>query len=745
MILALFFFLSDEWYARIFGGAGRDGSGTYLGNIALSTHDVRYKRGRHFDWERSPSDQKIFVGDSVFVGANSKATVRIGDSDLNLDENTLVRFSQNNGKPLADLVSGVFQLKVGSDTQVSINGVMTTFKGSKDSTVEIAFDENSKPKVKVLRGNVEVKTTEGKNVATTKLSSDGDLVIAKATPKAATFYFPPAPAGLSRVAQYTWKLSDIYNTENNQIRFRPFKLSQVRLPTNLAWTDSQPGPYFVEFSSDAKFDPKLAQRKSTNTQSTTVETVLLGENFWRVSRDEKDWSQIARLNVVTGYNGEAPRFNHDAIPVWLVNDSAPTVRFEWETAPEYKGYVLEGSQDGKFPSDATQVYWKAGNYWQGTFKTAGTYYFRLRGVHQNMELTEYGKTLKLKVEVPPLLEAPKLADNKEFTHGRPAYLKWTGPEGAEGYRVTLRDASGNSLLNTKLKSPRLSVSDLPASDYTYDVAAIDRWGREGLVSPPMAFKMKAPPPPPAPPKQIIAEEKAPPRTEVEPTREPAFAQPASTSRLRTERPLDFQPNYRRSFVQIEGASAVFVSSEQLTFGTEMPLLGTVALRGLHWWKNNGAEASMKMKAFGYNAAAENAAPLQMEARMHHRWITPWTWFKFLHELQVSVLGGLEVYRNGRGGELYSKGYELAKGGFSLKFPLGVNWDTGGEVLYGLGFDASKKYEISGGLNYTFQRKWAFGVGYRVHYFEAGSMSSTPYVLPYREAQGEGFSVLRYSY
>ena len=81
----------------------------------------------------------------------------------------------------------------------------------------------------------------------------------------------------------------------------------------------------------------------------------------------------------------------------------------------------------------------------------------------------------------------------------------------------------------------------------------------------------------------------------------------------------------------------------------------------------------------------------------------------------------------------------------MKFPLGRKWDTGGEAVYGVGLETSTKFEASGHLNYVVYPHWSLGVGYRVHYFAAGSEKTTPFILPYREAYGEGFSVLRYSY
>lgn len=111
---------------------------------------------------------------------------------------------------------------------------------------------------------------------------------------------------------------------------------------------------------------------------------------------------------------------------------------------------------------------------------------------------------------------------------------------------------------------------------------------------------------------------------------------------------------------------------------------------------------------------------------------------------MSWLAGIELYRN-QGNGPFSKGYDLLKTGLTFEFPLLSRWETGGELIYGYGFDSSTKYEISGHIHYFLLEEWTFGVGYRLHLFQAGSEATTPYGLPYREGFGEGYSAVKWHY
>ncbi|MGE0633000.1 MAG: hypothetical protein AB7O96_11365, partial [Pseudobdellovibrionaceae bacterium] len=195
-----------------------------------------------------------------------------------------------------------------------------------------------------------------------------------------------------------------------------------------------------------------------------------------------------------------------------------------------------------------------------------------------------------------------------------------------------------------------------------------------------------------------------------------------------------------SRLQLEGAVFAMHAQEKEDRSNVLAFTG----RTINWWDSHGFEGSLKSKAASLSKGSDSPSPLQLEVRYHYRWLLPYHLFSSSGSTQFSLIAGYELYRNSTVG--YSPQYDLVKTGFSVDLPVFTRWDTGGEVLYGYGLDQSKKYEISGRVNYYLQRNWSMGVGYRLHLFEAGSDKSAPPMgAPYREGYGEGYSVLRWHY
>ncbi len=124
-----------------------------------------------------------------------------------------------------------------------------------------------------------------------------------------------------------------------------------------------------------------------------------------------------------------------------------------------------------------------------------------------------------------------------------------------------------------------------------------------------------------------------------------------------------------------------------------------------------------MHTIGLNEAGRDVHSMSGEIRFYRRKTMVWPNFWFFKNYQAAWVLGAEVYRNNNGAN-FVDGYQLLKSGLSFNVPVANRWETGGEVLIGFTDDFSRKYELSGFLNYFVSKGWAFGAGYRVHMFEA---------------------------
>ncbi len=205
----------------------------------------------------------------------------------------------------------------------------------------------------------------------------------------------------------------------------------------------------------------------------------------------------------------------------------------------------------------------------------------------------------------------------------------------------------------------------------------------------------------------------------------------------------YNDSYVMSRLSLEGAGFTMFSTDQVSNQTSEPVALLLGLRLQHWFGNYGLGGTFRSKTFDISDS-ETVTPLQIEARFSRRWLINWG-ILGRKITQTSLIGALESYSNVSTTDEFAPRYSLAKVGIGLDIPVYKRWDTGGEVFLGLGFDGSKKYEISGYLDYYFNEELSFGGGYRVHLFEAGSEKSAPAELPYREGYGEAFTSLRWHY
>ena len=98
---------------------------------------------------------------------------------------------------------------------------------------------------------------------------------------------------------------------------------------------------------------------------------------------------------------------------------------------------------------------------------------------------------------------------------------------------------------------------------------------------------------------------------------------------------------------------------------------------------------------------------------------------------ASLIVGAESYHSATSSEFESI-YQILKLGGMLHIPSTT--------------DFSKKYELSGYVNYYINPRWTFGLGYRTQFFETQNPQDAPNgIYPYREAYGETFSQLRWNY
>mgnify|MGYP001367848511 CR=1 FL=1 len=706
-----------------------------IGKITYQGNDTRMKQSDELVWRPTTTNQAIHVGDSIFAGEKSTADVELSNNNkITVGENSLVVFKIADKTKIADLQSGNFRFKVNGKMKIAIQGEISEVTG-KNSEIQFFMDKNKKPQARLIKGKASVKKKnqkpvlleENKIVQIPKAVVLSNRNVAQEIPK------PLPPAALSQVKSpivYTWKLSDIYDKYEFQISEKDVPTNPIVLDQTLSWT-TEATSSIVEFANN----PQLAnaEKFTVGEKSLVMRNVFVGENYWRVTVEDKTSSPIENFTVqakfIDGVQMSIPKPNW-AIPLVSEAVSMPLVLKSNLQNPI--GFVVQASPSSQFPKGNTRLFWSASTQVKINFFKPGDYFYRFRTVSAAQELTDWSPPTQFKV-FRPLPPAPPIlaqVSREKLSLGEDIQMRWDS-QGVET-RIEIIDSKG--LTVKELNGSQLTWTPESEGNYQAQAWTVNQYGQQSSASLPLAIKVSPKPPPPPPP--LLAKKEKP--------RSVASTENTSAMKIEGGPPKTMNEKFRSSKMSVNTFIWTQFSSVQFYNNEANPIVSGLALHGNYWNGANGLEGILKSGAVGLNSMGNSQKSLKsFEGRYHYRIFTKMPWSAD-RQLQISGFLGYETYRNSGGS--YSSSYDLVKFGTSIEFPWGSRWTGGGEFVYGLGSDKTQKKEISGHVGYFISTDWSLGVGYRVHLLDAGSEKSAPQnSLPYREGYTEGFSVLNYHF
>lgn len=646
LLLCSLLLTSDQAFEFLFARKAGKGGQPVAGEIVFANGDTRQRFFDSLSWEKVQGKSKVRYGDNVFTGSRSQAQIVLKNgSTLNLDQNSLIKFPASESETLPELLFGNFLVTVNGSMKFTLMGETIELIGD-NSEVQIIAGNGLRPVVRLVKGTAQIRTShESLALALNELTEIPGLTHEPGLLLEALKY-AALPKPILEPVIHVDELYDFYDLIDGTLVPRTERRSVLNTPVTVSWSlQGEPKKVYGQLSPSPDFKKVTEAFIATGETSGIFNIVNLGANYYRLSVDQKTWSEPEKFEVkARPLESPAPRIQASETRVYLRNEA---VEVSAEIQSEFDSFVLDVSEAQNFPASKTRVHLLTKRQIQLYVFEPKPIFMRVRGVNSDLKLTPYSKPVRIDVvrpiEKPLLLSRPLIAPK-----------------------------------------PRQPTADSTDSTLKYSIATdplIDYLNRE----------------------------------------------------------------YPSSKLAVEGATFTMFSRDQLDHGKPNPVALMLGLRWHRWNAEHGLETSFKTRVANAETTPEaEAAPYQLEARYHYRWLLPFNPFSQLNRSQFSLLGGYEIYRNPARG-YFSPGYDLFKAGFSLAFPLFSRFDTGGEVVYGHGLESSRKYELSGYIHYYIQRKWSFGLGYRVHLFEAGSESVTPFGLPYREGFGEGYSVLRWHY
>ncbi|MEK6556534.1 MAG: hypothetical protein AABZ31_14895, partial [Bdellovibrionota bacterium] len=645
---------------------------------------------------------------------------------VTVGENSIVVFRRIENANIPDLGYGNFKFEVNGNVKVAIAGEVTELSGA-NSQLQVVIGKNKKARFKLLTGQMTVKGSDGK-----KNILKANTVAVLSQKEHATVNFKDIKFSMTpKIVDHYWKLYDIYETKNSlELSRRPEPETALK-SYRIGWSNRDINTIAkVQLSKTEDFN--INETFNTNESGFTFERLNLGTNFWRVSLDNgKNWSQAQSIKVQTAYMKDAaPKIQPYSENIPLLG---PTISFNLDvrSPPETIGYVAEASYSPDFPQEDTRTFFKSGSSIKLSFYKIGSYYYRFRTVLRDQSLSEWSATQKFNIYKPERPTAPVLAqiNAKTLYVGDAIKANWN----TTGVVTEILVVDAKNKVIHKAKGRSLEWAASKPGAYKIVARSYNEFGQSSPDSKPVMTRVLKDP------SLNIAKVKRQKRAVAAEQESEAV----SSIDLEGLRPLNTNNSgYNKSQFSVHGLLWTLQSSEQISTDADRAIAGGLGLRGLYWLGRTGFEGLLKSQVFDATTSSQSAIN-SLEARMHYRFTTSLP-ISFLPQMQVSAFGGIEAYRNS--GALFTSQYELVKFGTSLAFPLGSEWSTGGEFVYGVSTDSSSKAEISGFISRFFSKKWSFGVGYRLTFFEAGSEDSTPTkLLPYREGYTEGYSALYYHF
>lgn len=510
----------------------------------------------------------------------------------------------------------------------------------------------------------------------------------------------------------------------------------VPISQELRWASSQTLDSLVQVSPTEDF--QLSKNFTSSSGAVQISDAQLGENYWRVSADKgQNWSVSQKFLVKGQFLKNAQPLIVKAVEnVPLVTDSI-TVPLDIRSPVDNLGYVVEASISDKFLPSATKRFWSPDKQPRLSFYRPGIFYYRFRTVTTTQELSDWSNIKKFVIFQPDRPIVPVLAriNRREALAGESIDIAWRS--NVSKIVTEIYDSKNEKI--DELFGSKVSLNLKNPGTYKIKAFAANDYNQISGYSRPEYLSVQAP---------IILAPIAKKTQEPVPVAKVAVAvQPTelqnSLSMAAVKPSIALNQRYMASQLSAQSFLWTLQSSQQYLQGEAAPVVTGLGLHGKTWRGPWGIEGILKSGAVSINQSGQQTSMKDIEGRVHYRGLQKLP-FNFMREIQFSVFGGYEMYRNA--GALYSNQYDLIKFGTSLEIPVMSNWSTGGEILYGFSQDKSSKQEISGNVTYYLSRDWSLGCGYRLNLFSAGSPAAAAQgILPYKEGYTEGYSILNYHF
>lgn len=659
-----------------------------VAKIKLIRGDGHYQPFKEQNWRAAKIESDIFQGDAVYSGKSTDIEVEMkSGGQLALGEETLIVFNPIDGGTIPDLSRGSIRLRVFGDMKASLSGDVFQFSADEGGESEflISLGESGMGRIQVLSGRPKIKSPKrsakrfgpGSSIDFTasdhRTRSLKQINIPKDVmplPSRTTFepisnigpqpalHSKTLPAPVLEKPTPSRPLTEIFHTLSKSDLYYPLKgiklakrtrLNFVEAPGVLSWTGGDGKKTYVQVTK-VKRNGEFEFGDSWYSDIVTGHDVVLtkwrpGAHVWRVSMDGKDWSQPAEVKFNVRYEIAREPSIQVANPEVRFPNPRVQMRLKDNSGRKMSGWIVEGSRDQSF-GKSISVWVESPNI-TVPLKTVGNYYFRVRSVDEQGEISAFSEVQSVKV---------------------------------------LRENVPIQMAKTPMKKdPVREIATRQQND-------------EPIVR-------------------------------------------SKTHSRNTEQVKPFVKEGPWFFALLGGVGAV-ISGDQADQGISPPILHVLGFGAGYFNRRYEVKFNYRTRIGVTGGVGGAPSVSRLDVRGGHWWNLGWRPFK--SSIRLGFMIGYKNYQN-TDSRNFASSYEVAKSGLGVSIDVTERIQTGGTVLFGKWMNSNSVIEVDGHLAYDLLENLNLGIGYRVGLFEAGAMSSTPSILPYREATGEAYSQLKFAF
>ncbi|MFS4457532.1 hypothetical protein [Bdellovibrio sp. HCB2-146] len=393
MLLAFSYFLYDD---SLLFPKQNSGQMELIGDVAISTNDVRRKNLDTFSWIPAGKKDKIYQSDSIYTGDRSEAIIRLEDgTQIRIEPNSLITLNLKNGQMNLDLRYGNLTGEIASGASLTVKS------GNEEFKLESAKDSPEKSKIQLNKshsGNVDMKLLAGK----------AQLIDKKAK-------------------QELKKDAVVAVSKKGEVRELEKAVLVLKTPDNISWVRIQPDDpigfewmgkgdiarFELEVSPAEKFESVAISKVTKESQAKVVDPLSPGPYFWRLKAynsngqvavtSETRKMQITNLappEIVTPVQASTIQLEMKVMPNEEVSTST---EIQWKAMSLLKGFTWQLSQDENFATIIKEA--QTTELAAVTPKlTSGTYWVRVKGETEKKNASPWSQPVSFSLNLQATVE-----------------------------------------------------------------------------------------------------------------------------------------------------------------------------------------------------------------------------------------------------------------------------------------------------------------------------------------------------